>query len=66
MDRHYEERMQEKLNELKNSLHPEPIRSDGAGARIRGPRNVDKDRLNPDILVPYRSWLNSKSKILYV
>lgn len=52
MERHYEERMQEKLNELKDSLFPEPIRSDGAGARIRGPRNIDRDRLNPDMLVP--------------
>lgn len=52
MERHYEERMQEKLDELKASLFPEPIRSDGAGARIRGPRNVDRDRLNPDMLVP--------------
>lgn len=52
MERHFEERMQEKLDELKASLFPEPIRSDGAGARIRGPRNVDRDRLNPDMLVP--------------
>ena len=52
MDRHYQERMQEKLDQLKEAKQPEPIRSDGAGALDLGPRSVVKDRLNPDIIVP--------------
>lgn len=52
MDRDFEGRMQKKLDELKNSKTPEPIRSDGAGALDLGPRNVERDKQNPDILVP--------------
>lgn len=52
MNRKFSERMQEKLDELKTSKNPEPIRSDGAGALDLGPRNIDRDKQNPDILVP--------------
>ncbi|MCI1114019.1 oxalate decarboxylase, partial [Stenotrophomonas maltophilia] len=31
---------------------PQPIRSDGAGGLDLGPRNVMRDRQNPDMLVP--------------
>jgi oxalate decarboxylase len=31
---------------------PQPIRSDGAGATDPGPRNILRDRENPDLLVP--------------
>lgn len=52
MEREFEKRMQKKLDELKNSPTCEPIRSDGAGSLDLGPRNVDRDNENPDILVP--------------
>lgn len=52
MNRHLQERLQEKLDQLKEAKQPEPIRSDGAGALDLGPRSVVKDHLNPDILVP--------------
>lgn len=52
MNRDFEGRMQEKLDELKGASTPEPIRSDGAGALDFGPRNVERDRQNPDIIVP--------------
>lgn len=52
MDRNFEKRMQEKLDELKEAGRPEPIRSDGAGALDLGPRNVERDMQNPDIIVP--------------
>lgn len=52
MDRHYEERLQEKLDQLKDAKQPEPIRSDGAGALDLGPRSIPRDRENPDMLVP--------------
>lgn len=52
MNRDFEKRMQEKLDELKSTGRPEPIRSDGAGALDLGPRNVDRDIQNPDIIVP--------------
>lgn len=52
MDRHYFQRMQEKLNQLKEAQRPEPIRSDGAGALDLGPRNLKRDEENPDMLVP--------------
>lgn len=52
INRDYNERLQEKLNQLKNADKPEPIRSDGAGALDLGPRSVQRDKLNPDILVP--------------
>lgn len=52
MDRHYMERMQEKLDQLKDSKDPQPIRSDGAGALDLGPHSVARDKLNPDMLVP--------------
>lgn len=52
MDRDFERRMQEKLDELKASDTPQPIRSDGAGALDLGPRNVERDKQNPDIIVP--------------
>ncbi|WP_274380740.1 cupin domain-containing protein [Anaerosporobacter faecicola] len=52
MDRHFEERMQEKLDELKKAGQAEPIRSDGAGSLDLGPRNLERDEQNPDILVP--------------
>lgn len=44
--------MQEKLDELKNSNEPQPIRSDGAGALDLGPRNPERARQLPDTLVP--------------
>ncbi|GGD86825.1 oxalate decarboxylase family bicupin [Paenibacillus nasutitermitis] len=37
--------------EVKNNM-PEPIRSDGAGATDRGPRDGMRDLENPDMLVP--------------
>lgn len=52
MDREFEKRLQKKLDELKASKTPEPIRSDGAGAPDLGPRNPMRDAQNPDILVP--------------
>lgn len=52
MDRNYYERMQEKLDQLKEAQRPEPIRSDGAGALDLGPRNLKRDEENPDMLVP--------------
>ena len=52
MDRHYMERMQEKLTQLKESDTPQPIRSDGAGALDLGPRNVAIDEQNPDMIAP--------------
>lgn len=52
MDREFDKRMQEKLDDLKNSNKPEPIRSDGAGALDLGPRNIKIDEENPDIIVP--------------
>ena len=52
MNRQFHERMQEKLDQLKVATTPEPIRSDGAGALDWGPRNVERDRQNPDMLVP--------------
>ena len=52
MDRNFSERMQEKLNELKNSAEPQPIRSDGAGALDLGPRNPERAGQLPDTLVP--------------
>ena len=41
-----------KLDELKNSPIPEPIRSDGAGAKDPGPRDLMRDGQNMDMLVP--------------
>lgn len=52
MDREFDKRMQDKLDELKAATTPEPIRSDGAGALDLGPRNIERDKQNPDILVP--------------
>lgn len=52
MDREFTKRMQEKLDDLKNSTEPQPIRSDGAGALDLGPRNPVRDSQNPDVLVP--------------
>ncbi len=52
MDRHYEERMQRKLDQLKAAGRPEPIRSDGAGALDLGPRDIARDAENHDMLVP--------------
>ena len=52
MDRHYYERRQEKLNQLKEADRPEPIRSDGAGALDLGPRDFRRDEENPDMIVP--------------
>jgi oxalate decarboxylase len=52
MERFFEERMQEKLNQLKEAKQCEPIRSDGAGSLDLGPRNVERDSQNPDVLVP--------------
>ena len=52
MDRHYDERMQEKLDQLKEAGRPEPIRSDGAGALDLGPRDLRRDEENPDMIVP--------------
>lgn len=44
--------IQKKLDELKNSPIPEPIRSDGAGAKDLGPRDRMRDGQNMDMLVP--------------
>jgi len=44
--------IQKKLDELKKSTIPEPIRSDGAGAKDLGPRDLLRDGQNPDMLVP--------------
>jgi oxalate decarboxylase len=44
--------IQKKLDELKNSTIPEPIRSDGAGAKDLGPRDLLRDGQNADMLVP--------------
>lgn len=52
MERIMEERLQKKLEELKNAERPEPIRSDGAGALDLGPRDLIRDEENPDMLVP--------------
>lgn len=52
MNRKYYERMQEKLDQLKQANRPEPIRSDGAGALDLGPRNLKRDEENPDLIVP--------------
>ena len=52
MNRLYYERMQEKLDQLKEAGRPEPIRSDGAGALDLGPRDIKRDEENPDMLVP--------------
>ncbi|MGN0203543.1 MAG: hypothetical protein ACI4BB_03295, partial [Coprococcus sp.] len=52
MNREFSKRMQEKLDELKNSNEPQPIRSDGAGALDLGPRNPERARQLPDTLVP--------------
>lgn len=52
MKREFEKRMQEKLNQLKESQQEEPIRSDGAGALDIGPRNPERESQNPDMLVP--------------
>ena len=52
MDREFSKRMQEKLDELKNSNEPQPIRSDGAGALDLGPRNPERAKQLPDTLVP--------------
>ncbi len=52
MDRHFQERLQKKLDQLQRSDKPEPIRSDGAGSLDLGPRNVEVDSQNPDTLVP--------------
>lgn len=47
-----EERMQEKLDQLKAATKIEPIRSDGAGSLDTGPRNVEIESQNPDTFVP--------------
>ena len=52
MNRHYFDRMQEKLDQLKKFQRPEPIRSDGAGALDLGPRDLKRDEENPDMIVP--------------
>lgn len=52
MNRDFEGRMQQKLDELKNATETQPIRSDGAGALDLGPRNATRDKQNPDIIVP--------------
>ena len=52
MNRHYYDRMQKELDQLKEADRPEPIRSDGAGALDLGPRDLRRDEENPDMLVP--------------
>ena len=52
MDREFSKRMQEKLDELKISNEPQPIRSDGAGALDLAPRNSERAKQLPDTLVP--------------
>ena len=45
-------RLQEKLDQLKELTKPEPTRSDSCGALDLGPRNLNRDKENPDMLVP--------------
>lgn len=52
MNRLYRQRLQEKLDQLKDAKRPEPIRSDGAGAVDLGPRDLARDAENHDMLVP--------------
>lgn len=52
VEREFEKRLQKKLDQLKSSKYEEPIRSDGAGALDIGPRNVERERQNPDMIVP--------------
>lgn len=52
MDREFSKRMQEKLDKLKSSNEPQPIRSDGAGVLDLGPRNPERAKQLPDTLVP--------------
>ncbi len=52
MERAFQKRLQEKLDQLKNAEHEEPIRSDGAGALDLGPRNTEREYQNPDMIVP--------------
>lgn len=39
-------------NTLKESPNPEPIRSDGCSTLDLGPRNINRDKENLDMLVP--------------
>lgn len=48
----YNAESQKKLDELRQSTIPEPIRSDGAGAKDLGPRDILRDKQNVDMLVP--------------
>ncbi|MFS0726869.1 oxalate decarboxylase family bicupin [Paenibacillus sp. 1P07SE] len=43
---------QPKRGQHESAAIPQPIRSDGAGGIDRGPRDVMRDRQNPDMLVP--------------
>ncbi len=52
MQRNTQEELNKKIEALNASNIPEPIRSDGFGALDKGPRNIERDKQNPDMLVP--------------
>lgn len=52
MQRNTQDELNKKIEALNASNIPEPIRSDGFGALDKGPRNIERDRQNPDMLVP--------------
>ncbi|MGN6712397.1 hypothetical protein [Anaerocolumna jejuensis] len=52
MQRNTQEELNKKIEALNAYNIPEPIRSDGFGALDKGPRNIERDRQNPDMLVP--------------
>jgi len=52
MKRDMQKELDKKLRQLGDSDKPEPIRSDGCGALDKGPRNIERERQNPDMLVP--------------
>ncbi|SHL53006.1 oxalate decarboxylase [Anaerocolumna jejuensis DSM 15929] len=52
MQRNTQEELNKKIEALNASNIPEPIRSDGFGALDKGPRNIGRDKQNPDMLVP--------------
>lgn len=52
MERILQTRLQEKLDQLKESTKPEPISSDGCGVLDLDPRYLNRDKENPGMLVP--------------
>ncbi len=52
MKRNTQAELNKKIEALNAYNTPQPIRSDGFGALDKGPRNVERDRQNPDMLVP--------------